>query len=37
MARIGLAGSSAGRNPSKMMRSKSSGFVAGPYLAGVTP
>ena len=37
IARIGLSGSSAGSAPSKMMRSNSSGFVSGPYAAGVTP
>ena len=37
IARIGFAGSSAGRKPSKMIRSYSSGLVPGPYLSGVTP
>ena len=37
MARIGFAGSVAGRYPSKMMRSNSSGLVPGPYWSGVTP
>ena len=37
IARIAARGSVAGRKPSKMIRSNSSGWVSGPYFAGVTP